>query len=229
MRIISPFHDYYDTAMGYGVDYDTVWIRREKKVEHTPGPSDRSYSYNRELDLKYRSHRIGFCGKIYGCIVVTKPGYGLDKPISKICYKVEEIDKFVEENYKKKQIKYYYGEGSTYGWNAWRLNMGARRGAFTHYWKRVAEVHEKYEQFFIDNNTPVYLDNVLNAQLKPVEFYRVIDPYTAFQEIQMFFGKLRSPERPIPDISDSDMLEAKGFDPKWSFRKEPGKKRKRKK
>jgi hypothetical protein len=236
MRIISDFRDYYDTAMGYGVDYDTIWLRKPKALKRGPGPgSHKSYSYRQTLELEYLTHTIGFCGKIYGCVVLKKPGLaghggeiGRDK--TKICYTVEEIDEFVEKNYKKKQIEYYYGKAPAWGWRNYRLNMPTTRWAFVEFWKRIAEVHDKKEKFFLDNNSPVFVDNVINAKLKDLEFYRVLDPYTAFQEIQMFFGKLRSPEKPIPKISDSDMLEAKGFDPKWSFRKEPGtKKRKRKK
>jgi hypothetical protein len=46
----------------------------------------------------------------------------------------------------------------------------------------------------------------------------------------MFLGGMASPEKPIPPVSDADMVICKGFDPKYSFRKAPGKKpRKRKK
>jgi hypothetical protein len=60
--------------------------------------------------------------------------------------------------------------------------------------------------------------------LKDFEFYRKIDTYTAFQELAMFWGGLAQPNRPIPDVTDKDMVTAKGFN-KWSFRKEPTKKK----
>lgn len=70
----------------------------------------------------------------------------------------------------------------------------------------------------------------LNACLKAVEFHRLVDPFTTFQEIQMFLGGLAAPEKSIPPVSDKDMIVAKGFDLKTSFRKDPsGKKRKGKK
>jgi hypothetical protein len=62
-----------------------------------------------------------------------------------------------------------------------------------------------------------------NACLKDLEFFRIVDPYTAFQEIAMFLGGLAVPLKPIPHVDDKTMVEAKGFDKKWSFRKEPQK------
>jgi len=63
-----------------------------------------------------------------------------------------------------------------------------------------------------------------NACLKEYEFYRMVDTYTAFQEVAMFWGGLAQPNRPTPEVTDKDMVTAKGFN-KWSFRKEPTKKR----
>ena len=44
----------------------------------------------------------------------------------------------------------------------------------------------------------------------------------------MFLGGMSSPEKPIPPVSDADMVICKGFDPKYSFRRAPGKKKRRK-
>jgi hypothetical protein len=63
-----------------------------------------------------------------------------------------------------------------------------------------------------------------NDCLEPLKFVRVFDPYTAYQEIYMFVCNTAMPDKPIPKVSDADMVTAKGFD-KWSFRKEPRKKR----
>ena len=47
-----------------------------------------------------------------------------------------------------------------------------------------------------------------------------MDTFTAYQELQMYFGALAQPNKPIPNVSDKDMVSIKGFD-KWSFRKRP--------
>ncbi len=64
---------------------------------------------------------------------------------------------------------------------------------------------------------------VYNASLKELEFFRLFDPYTAFQEISMFLGGLAVPLKEIPQVPDKIMVGIKGFD-QWSFRKLPGKK-----
>lgn len=224
MRIISPFKDYYDTAMGYGVDYESVWIREPKKIKKSIGPYNirNSSSHN---DFQYSSHNIGFCGKLYGCVKVLKTKD--TKVLSEaICHSIEDVDLFIESNFKKKQIKYYKDKGKSNIWRSHGMGYSGNRKTFETFFKKINEFpNEKVEKFLIENNTPIFVNCTLNPSLKKWEFYRVIDPYTAFQEIQMFFGRLRTPEKPIPYVSDADMLEAKGFDPKWSFRKEPSKKK----
>jgi len=61
---------------------------------------------------------------------------------------------------------------------------------------------------------------VYNECLKDLEFFKLIDTFTAFQELQMYFGAMAQPNKPIPHISDKDMVSIKGFD-KWSFRNPP--------
>lgn len=257
MKIVSDFRDYYDNVMGYGVDYDTVWLREVRPVKekykrfffkagwrfdkHTPYTKFRgTWGSADKIPLNYRWFDVGFCGKLYTGIEVAtcSDRYGKIKE-SKICYKIEQIDSFIEENFKKKEIDEYYGvETSKYAWRSylnsvntidpriWRASP--KRIYFEKWFERAKERQSKCtDEIFIDNNTPIIVGGKANVRLDDYEFYRVVDPYTAFQGIQMFFGKLRSPEKPIPEVSDADMLEAKGFDPKWSFRKEPGKKRKR--
>lgn len=64
--------------------------------------------------------------------------------------------------------------------------------------------------------------------LKDIEFYRVVDCYTAFQEIEMFIGGvLGTCNDPAPRFSDKVMRDSKGFD-KWSFKTMPGTKKPRK-
>ena len=233
MRIISDFHDYYDSAMGYGVDYDSIWLRKPKKLERGIGfasCSSRTWGATK-LDLKYESHTVGFCGKVYGLIKLKKLNSDDEVVSSVICYNIDEVDAFVEANSKKKQLEYYNSKQGGWWWRGrFRgLNFEAKRADFAKYFKKFEEERDKHEKFFLDNNTPIFVNRTINASLKKLEFYRIMDPYTAYQEIQMFFGRLRFEERPIPKISNSDMIEAKGFDLKSSFRKDPGgKKRKRK-
>lgn len=88
---------------------------------------------------------------------------------------------------------------------------------------------------FRDNRVPVFVAKyygrrsylgfrhpiICNGLLRELEFFRVFDPYTAFQEIAMHVGGvLGAPNKPVPEVSDKDMVSAKGFN-EWSFRKPP--------
>ncbi len=67
---------------------------------------------------------------------------------------------------------------------------------------------------------------IANGSLKEWEFFRVFDPFMAFQEISQFMGSLAEPRKPMPHIDDETMAEIKGFNKKTSFRKDPSPKKK---
>ena len=61
---------------------------------------------------------------------------------------------------------------------------------------------------------------IMNPNLHKLNFMKVIDPYTAFQELEIFMsGVLGVGEPQIVTISDKDKIEKRGFN-KWSFRKQ---------
>lgn len=64
---------------------------------------------------------------------------------------------------------------------------------------------------------------IKNPILKDFDFGKLIDPYTASQEIEMYLGRLATNNTPpMPVGSDKVIAESKGFD-KYSFRKLPSK------
>lgn len=63
-----------------------------------------------------------------------------------------------------------------------------------------------------------------NASLKKYKFFKVFSTALAYQEISMYLGGVLGQGNPtIPEISNKDMIEAKGFDLKTSFRKDKSK------
>jgi hypothetical protein len=74
----------------------------------------------------------------------------------------------------------------------------------------------------IDNLKHVW--KVDSDGLKDVQFYKVVDPYTAFQEIAMWVGGTlpRNPNTMVEITDDKIKAHKHGFD-KWSFRKMPQK------
>jgi hypothetical protein len=57
-----------------------------------------------------------------------------------------------------------------------------------------------------------------NPRLASINFQKVIPPYQAYQSLRMWLSNKAMPNKPIPEISNKDMIVAKGFDLKTSFR-----------
>lgn len=63
---------------------------------------------------------------------------------------------------------------------------------------------------------------VINPNLKDYDFYRAVDPYTAFQELDMWIsGTLAWPQNFMVEVSDKSKVAKHGFDPKYGFRARP--------
>lgn len=247
MRIISKFHDYYDSASAYGIDMECVYVRHTKEER----PPSRRYKYYRDIPMKMADHRIndfmlgkyfeypsfgfviGFCGEVYTGISITKQnrysGYrtGNEKPV--VFYSAEDVINYItSEGYDTKQNEryFYFREDS----DDYQLNSEKRLKAF------FERDRIKLKDLFREHHCPVWvigpgIDNtyktslVLNPRLQPYMFYRVKDPVTAFQEIHQYLsGVLGNIEKDAISTDDKYLIHSKGFD-KWSFRNEPGKKR----
>lgn len=242
MRINSEFKDFYDIAMQAGQDQSLVYQRHVKKELLYNFP----FMYigettKKDLIMNQCSHTIGFCGKTYLVVELFQRRTNNKA----FCYKIEDVDKFVEKNCKKDEIIGYYQKYSNL------CPYFQRRETFAHYFKppvvtRRKSKHSNYEDeiaikpkdyfgnspiFVADYNLRtvkneagkeviVYGDIFYNSPLKQLEFFRIFDPYQAFQEINMWLSNQATPMKPIPEMTDQIKIESKGFD-KFSFRKDP--------
>lgn len=230
MRIISTFHDYYDVVQGQGQDLDLVYLRTPKEVVCSyrlfPGFLG-NLNWDKGSRFAANDCVIGFCGKIYPLFALS---YGEDHAF---CYNIDDVDSFVNKHIKKRRLKAYYDNKKHYSYyqiwpKAWI------RKSFDKFFVSCYERKDAFKQLFYDHRTPIFVYEhkkhvgpnhtykyymVIDAQLKSFEFFKVIDVFTAFQEIQMFLGSLAVPLKEMPVVPDRIMLEAKGFN-KWSFRKE---------
>jgi hypothetical protein len=181
------------------------------------------YSDTKRDCKKYKKAKffiIGFCGKLY-------LGW-------KLFYSVEEFDvlKNVMTDVPKVDIIYGYENVKDF------INC--------RFWKRNLDDDVKYVlnydpiNIFREINAPVFVYDsalviknddygrklnlgvfIINPILKDYEFYKIIDTFTAFQEISMFLGGvLGRGEKEIIEVDDKYKIKQHGFD-KWSFRKEP--------
>jgi hypothetical protein len=237
MRIISDFHDYYDGVQKSGQDQTLIYHRHQSEMTAWPSFPDKLLSYLPDrlgnCEVGYRGCIVGFCGRVYPlvCLETWRHGQALHRILA---YCMEEVDAFVTSLAKKRELERYRRPCKYFG-------EPPRRRDFDSFFTGVTDLRNRYEAWFREHRCPSFLYDprgcvfgvgrdrrqratmVCNPRLADIEFYRVIDPYTAFQEIQMFLGGLAAPEKTIPKISDKDMIEIKGFDKKWSFRKEPRK------
>jgi len=228
MYIISKFKDYYDGVVGtMGIDKTLVYERETddaKMVEeflHTK-PFGNNYGrknddnpflkigygmvdHKGENDKNYYESSffvVGFCGKLY-------LGW-------KFHYKVKSG--FYEETVT--DIIYGYDNAKKY---------------LRNYWKGKVQDDVNYVlkfdpiDIFRKINAPVFIfedrmgnqgELIINPCLKDWEFYKVVDTFTAFQEISMFIGGvLGTGENEIIEVEDKYKIQQHGFD-KWSFRRE---------
>ena len=224
MRIISSFHDFYDGVQASGQDHSLLYLRqpREEKLRETPFPFTTTLRHWGS-DIVAGCNMIGFCGRVVPVLRVQNPREGTMLPM--LCYSLADVDAFVETHFKKAVVeRYYAAKRHTYWRERWRYTT---HRTLEEFFSECAAQQGKYEHLFRENRCPVFVYRegcehtiTYNGCLKDLEFYRCVDPYTAFQEIQMFLGGMAFPNKPIPKIDDKIMAEAKGFD-KFSFRKEP--------
>lgn len=233
MYIISKHKDYYDGVVGsVGIDKTIVYDRTLKELTKEEYPKEfqnkrdwqnvnhfHRVSYGntikREKCNEYESVEgfiIGFCGKL-------NLGWKLTKRINKfdlsydrhlsttetfITFDIELVESIIyTENYHGK-----FNEIVDY-----IINFNAL-------------------PLFRELNSPIFVFDsigrnsfqfIVNPILKEYDFFRVVDSFTAFQELQMFIGGvLGTGQKEIIEVEDKYKIEQHGFD-KWSFRKEPKK------
>lgn len=219
MRIISKFKDCYDR---FSTPTEPIFIRKgtEEQVSingyfpEGKAPIDNPVNYW-EASRIFSGFILGFCGKIYfGMQTRTESTYQYE------CF-------YSEESLYKKYPEITF------------CNVGIKRKEDFNYQKDICgeklgfnlpiDVQKRFHQYF-NNQCPIFIirdanqytkDYSLyrNPNCKQWEVYKLFPISQMFQEIEMYLGGFANPDKKIPDISDKDLLEAKGFD-KFSFRKD---------
>ena len=250
MRLISKFHDYYDTAIGFGIDPNIVYVRKTKKWKNEPfkpnlylqavqkhiakTPFD-DFRVNKVCSPVFNETSVNnvvtvlFCGKMYvgiQLVYIDKFHIVPYEAEKKWCYDVEQIKRFYDNHEMKLPEKPLPPRKVRYGWRGTSKDkqlMNERN------LKRLFKMKIDYPlDIHHELDTPIIqlsLNNepVLNPELKKIEFFKKLDAFTAFQEISMFISGVMGGKSPkMVEISDSDRLSMHGFN-EWSFRKEPEK------
>ena len=235
MRIISDFHDYYDKVAGTGQDNTLIYYRKVKHVVLDKYPFENLYGkswfygFNRSGSINVQQRTIGFCGQVYPVLRVTAIADNYIKPFDKIvfekmCFTLEDVDEFVKEHFKQKDVDSYYDKKNKK--DRWPWNQ--RRFRLEEFFSDCEKEKNSYLKYFEDSKCPVFTayndqrDSYIdyNSSLKESEFFKIIDPFQAFQQISMFLGNIAQPEKPIPVMDDEIKADLRGYN-KWSFRKPP--------
>ena len=233
MRIISKFHDYYDSALGYGGDSqlplyllstEEVFIQQNQKDDlYWANSTSRGFSRNifgvPKYDLKDKmlsvsfieKNLVVFCGDVVPFIVVATRHRKTFQTVREYIYDYDSFVELAGDSPRSKE------------------------------WLTQSHNPSLAEDFLIRHRVPVILVPIYDSSLGPriikspplkdVKFFKHMDAFGVFQRIEMFLGNNLASQNdpPVPVGSDVDIAMSKGYD-KYSFRKDsPGKKRKRKK
>lgn len=246
MRIISKFHDYYDSVQSVGYDPNLIYhrVQNEYRIELR-----QHYYYGRNPDnfimpegmptfsesflmhvspmvqrggASFMPDRgtlflIGFCGKYYLALeqTVTVPPYNFSE--SEYLHDKDSAVKFFQERRKNQPEREVFGILGECTVNPFADSLEPFRALNAPVFRMDLR---NYRSIFSLEKTLT-----VNPELAAMQFYRVFDPFTAYQEIAMFLsGVLGWPENAMVQISDEDMRDAKGFD-EWSFKKKPTKRK----
>ena len=237
MRIISKFHDYYDIGMSHGHDETVTYVRDTKEIDVKDIAPIRK---NRIREgCSYDFNIFGFCGRMIPMVTVsiTKIVKGKAEYLTYYAYTVDDL-LAVHRRYG------FSDETTSRGWRTRRKtpNDLGRAVQFIEEqtdWKELEGLWHKHSTpvFWVpmvrrgwsDNITYEKKHYVINPVLSEFEFYKVLDPYTAYQEIDMFIGGvLANVENNMIEVDEQHRLTGHGYD-QDSFRQPSGRKKSRRK
>ena len=243
MRIISDFHDYYDTAQAFGHDPICVYQRSTSTIavqtqnidilnRQIPAPVQ-WWRYNLRPIEKMEKHLLGFCGKLYPFLTFENYEHKPALPESKIgthyLFSVDALRSELERN------GFFAPKVRINELKERKTSLEHLGNFFDDWCDYESTVFEqlKVPAFLItsvpyrtysNHNPQAMVEMELNPKLQTLGFFKVKGAFQAFQEIEQFLSGVLALQQPeIVEIADADMLVKKGFN-EWSFKTLPGKK-----
>jgi hypothetical protein len=231
MKIISKFHDYYDTVAAHGVS-DGYYFRTPSIHPISGAKYEPFLGNGMRLGSEFDYSVILFCGQVFPCIQVKtlQERYTVTRGEFSI-FNMETYDKY------QKLVREDLGFKGSPRWPAFRSKadwfdqvktdrdsmekyfegLNSLDSGFIHRELNAPIIHVRHEPSRNSYGRRVF---EANPQLKGLGFQSVKDPFTAYQELDSYLSGVMGVEtRPPVEISDVHRLEGHGFDKKTSFRK----------
>jgi hypothetical protein len=214
MKLHTDFHDYYDTAVGYGIDENVHYNRFTKEVEIKFKPKK---DFPRVI-TSATPYLLGFCGETYPVLKVVK--YEDAKNDYNNFNVIDSFYAFSYQELKDKKVE-WHGFGRFFEYNDKRREIETKQ--FFTDWKY------KDDRLFLEYKSPIWVLDlkhhyeqkiILNPKLIDYGFNRIKDSFTVFQEISMYLSNILVEQKEVIKIEDKYRIEQHGFDLKTSFRKE---------
>lgn len=247
MLIVSKFHDYYDSAMGFGVDKALVYTRSQETggIVRLPrahfGPHEERHrkTNGEQIYIKSEIVPLVFCGEVfYRHVALVKVSFG-ERYFPDRHFTHHSKKGLLSAIYKEYGLSEKTDDKPRWMGSRWEL----KDDGITF---EEALANQDLIALSIREGTPVFLLRNLkhgekdpfargieigprdvtfvvekNPSLKELGFFQVKDPYQAFQDIAMFLGGVMGVgDRPMVQLSDKEVHQKHGFD-KMSFRKAP--------
>lgn len=245
VRIVSKYHDYYDSVMAHGQDQTTVYVRTPKEVDNEDllirlRARDEFLNFQTPYELNYqrpdnliqmlwfRPFYLVVAGKRYRGLVCFisepwhKPSMLASFKVDDFCYSFEHLTQYL--------LKYRFTPRALFTFRKWVKNIEVDKLKTFLSHQGTDELASEMAKHRVviasehcDNQNGSYW--MLNESLQHFKFYRVMDSFTLYQELDMYIsGVLGQQAKEIITISDKDRIPQHGFD-KYSFRKLPEVKR----
>lgn len=208
MKINSDFHDYYDTALGYGVD-TTIHYNRKGRGYAPEGMPETLLKPMRHRSVKLKDETVirplvvGFCGVLHPAVEIfrgkeTSPDY---------LYDVKHLLTFASDKGLRERGYARVVLGDFLRWDG----------------KRCDTIFQQVSApVFVVSREREYDDELtlrINVMLRKFQFYKVVDAFSAFQEISRYLSnELVRRDEPL-EVADKYRIAQHGYD-KYSFRKE---------
>ncbi|MCK9439746.1 MAG: hypothetical protein WC188_11510 [Candidatus Caldatribacteriota bacterium] len=238
MKLISKEHDYYDSISKFGIDKTCIYIRKLAEYFEDEKEFKQIFSQLPIQNLKYIKNTCDYYSDNSVHIIVEEIGYVFfcgecfifihlknHKTKQEIfAYSFEEVDTFINSVGSKKDIEKYNSK-HLYS-NSFPLSKENVKEVFLQIKEikndNIIDFHHKINCpiiYFEFNQNSSNNKLILNPILKKYEFFKIFDPYSAFQKISSFISGIMGGQCPkMIKIKDSVRLEKHGFDKVTSFR-----------